>query len=139
VPADLAGYGFEADYVEPDSWETQAGLAALKQRFGIGEALISSYNHPYVYLNRELIAAEGLDQAEVEAAVAEEIVKFEGVALAVSSTALARGQTPGSLEAQEVHRRIHTVDVAPTLSAIVGIKPPSGSRGHVLTEVLASR
>ncbi|MEE4237143.1 MAG: alkaline phosphatase family protein, partial [Anderseniella sp.] len=35
-----------------------------------------------------------------------------------------------------VHRRVETVDVAPTISAYLGIKPPSGSRGRVLGEVL---
>jgi predicted AlkP superfamily pyrophosphatase or phosphodiesterase len=35
-----------------------------------------------------------------------------------------------------VNRRVYTVDIAPTLSAILGIKPPSGSVGTVLDEVL---
>jgi hypothetical protein len=35
-----------------------------------------------------------------------------------------------------VYRRVETVDVAPTISAYLGIKPPSGSRGRVLDEVL---
>jgi predicted AlkP superfamily pyrophosphatase or phosphodiesterase len=197
VPADLDQYGFETDYVAPDTWETQAGFAALKELFGIGEDLISRYEHPYVYLNRELIEAEGLDQARVEAAVAAEIVKFPGVALAVSSTALARGEMPDTplirsvlnnyspkrsgdvfvvfapgwfindfdgltvpathgspwsydtfvpvifaapgVQPRTVHRRIYTVDVAPTLSALLGIKPPSGSRGNVLVEALHNR
>jgi arylsulfatase A-like enzyme len=34
-----------------------------------------------------------------------------------------------------VDRRVHTVDIAATLSAYMGIKPPSGSVGHVLHEV----
>jgi len=194
VPADLDQYGFEADYVDPDSWETEAGFAAMKELFGIGEELITLYEHPYVYLDRELIEAEGLDQARVEAAVAAEIIKFPGVALAVSGTALARGETPDTplmrsvlnnynpkrsgdvfvvfapgwfindfdgltvaathgspwsydtfvpvifaapgVQPQTVTRRIHTIDIAPTLSAILGIKPPSGSRGNVLVEAV---
>ena len=35
-----------------------------------------------------------------------------------------------------IHRRVQTVDVAPTLSAYMGAKPPSGSAGKVLVEVL---
>ena len=42
----------------------------------------------------------------------------------------------GKLPAQRVSRAIETVDVAPTLSAIVGAKPPSGSRSAPLPEVL---
>jgi predicted AlkP superfamily pyrophosphatase or phosphodiesterase len=40
------------------------------------------------------------------------------------------------LEPQTVKRRIHTVDVAITLSNLVGALPPSGAAGEVLLEVL---
>ncbi len=43
---------------------------------------------------------------------------------------------PG-IPSRKVHRRIHTVDVAPTLAAIVGCKPPSGAYGPRLFEVLS--
>ena len=42
----------------------------------------------------------------------------------------------GNLTGQRVYRPIETVDVAPTLSAIVGAKPPSGSRSGPLLEVM---
>ncbi len=42
----------------------------------------------------------------------------------------------GKLTGQRVYRPIETVDVAPTLSAIVGAKPPSGSRSGPLLEVM---
>ena len=41
------------------------------------------------------------------------------------------------LMGQTVDRQVRTVDVAVTLSAYLGIKPPSGSAGEPLTEVLA--
>jgi len=197
APADLQQYGFEANYVDPDSWEKEAGFAALKQRFGIGEQLIRQYAHPYLYLNHEIIAENGLSLGEVEEAVAAELVKFEGVALAVSSTAMAHGEIPDTpllrsvlnnynprrsgdiyvvfrpnwfindfdgltvaathgspwrydtfvpvffagagINPQKVYREIHTIDVAPTLAAVAGTKPPSGTRGKVLVEVLEGR
>jgi phosphopentomutase len=37
---------------------------------------------------------------------------------------------------QQIHRRISTVDVARTLAAYLGIRPPSGSTGTILFEVL---
>ena len=37
---------------------------------------------------------------------------------------------------QRVARSVQTVDVAPTLSLLIGAKPPSGSVGEPLTEVL---
>ena len=147
-----------------------------------------------MYLNRELIAEKGLALGDVEAAVAAELVKFDGIALAVSSSAMASGRLPDTpllrsvlnnyhprrsgdvyvvfnpncfindfdglavavthgspwrydtfvpvifagagLEPRKVFREIHTVDVAPTLAAAVGAKPPSGTRGQVIVEVL---
>ena len=41
------------------------------------------------------------------------------------------------LEAQTVDRPVQTVDIAATLSAFLGVKPPSGSVGIPLTEVSA--
>ncbi len=156
--------------------------------------MITKYFHPYVYLNRKVIAEKGLDQAEVELAVAEELARFDGVALAVSSSALSVGRVPDTplvqsilrnynptrsgdiyvvfqpnrfindfggltvaathgspwrydtyvpiifagmgIPAQRISRRVHTVDVAPTLSLLVGAKPPTGSFGAPLIEVI---
>ena len=41
-----------------------------------------------------------------------------------------------NVKPQTVSRRVHTVDVAMTLSNIVGAKPPSGANGKVLFEVI---
>ena len=43
------------------------------------------------------------------------------------------------IEPQKVYREIHTIDVAPTLAAVAGTKPPSGTRGEVLVEVRQGR
>ena len=130
----------------------------------------------------------------VEKAVVEEMMKLEGVALAISSTALLEGNLPNTpltqsvlrnfnpgrsgdifivhqphcfindfdgltvacthgspwrydtfvpvvfaganLKGQRVYRSIETVDIAPTLSAAVGAKTPSGSRSGPLPEVI---
>jgi hypothetical protein len=169
---------------------------ALKERFGIGEELITTYFHPYIYLNRTLIAEMGLDQAEVERAVAEELTHFDGVALAVSSSALTAGGFPDTpliqsvlrnynpnrsgdiyvvfepnrfindfdglsvasthgspwaydshvpiifagmgIPAQRINRMVHTTAIAPTLSLIVGAKPPTGSTSSPLSEVIGN-
>jgi hypothetical protein len=194
APGYLRELGFEADYVHPDAFDKAGAIARLKTRFGIGGELITTYFHPYVYLNREVIARRGLDQAEVERAVAVELTRFDGVALAVSSSALAAGGVPDTplvravlrnfdparsgdvyvvfepnrfiadfdglrvaathgspwrydtyvpvifagtgVPARRVHRRVHTVSVAPTLSRLVGAKPPTGSFAAPLVEVL---
>ena len=194
APGYLNSLGIDAKYVKPDQWDKDPAIKALKQKFGLGKELIHSYSHPYIYLNREVVRRSGLDQAKVEKAVADALMKFEGVALAVPSTALAEGNLPDTplirsvlrnyspkrsgdifvvfqpnhfinefdglivtsthgspwrydtfvpvvfagshLASQHVYRSIETIEVAPTLAAIVGTNPPSGARGGPLQEVL---
>ncbi len=107
APGALQEYGFDVNYVEPDTWDKAPAFERLKERFGIGEELIETYAHPYVYLNQDLLSEKGLDKAEVEQAVAEELTKFPGVALAVSSQALARGETADSPVFQAVLNNYH--------------------------------
>jgi predicted AlkP superfamily pyrophosphatase or phosphodiesterase len=194
APGALTELGLDADYVDPSRWDRAPAIATLKQRFGVGEELIDQYFHPYLYLNRELIAAKGLDQADIERAVAEVLTDFDGVALAVSSSTLSTGNLPDTpilrsvlnnfnpkrsgdiyvvfephrfindfdglvvacthgspwsydtyvpvifaapgVPPQTVHRRISPLDIAPTLAAVVGAKPPSGAEGNPLPEVV---
>jgi predicted AlkP superfamily pyrophosphatase or phosphodiesterase len=194
APGYLTQLGFDVDYVHPKEWDKAGAIESLKQQFGLGDELITEYYHPYVYLNRKLIREKGLDQAEVENKVAEELTRFDGVALAVPSTSLRSGQVPDTriiksilrnyspkrsgdifvvfepnrivndfegltvatthgspwrydtyvpiifagadIPAQRISRSVETVDIAPTLSLVVGAKPPSGSVGVVLREVL---
>lgn len=197
APGYLKELGFESEYVNPKAWDKAGAIKRLKKRFGIGEELITTYFHPYVYLNRKVIAEKGLGQAEVERAVAAELTRFDGVALAVSSSALSVGRVPDTpliqsilrnynpnrsgdvyvvfepnrfindfgklkvaathgspwrydtfvpvifagygLKPHKVYRRVNTVDVATTLAALLGTKPPSGAAGQVLGEVLGQR
>jgi hypothetical protein len=197
APGYLQQFGFESDYIVPDRFDKTAAIARLKKQFGIGERLIETYYHPYLYLNRRIIREMGLDQGEVELAVCRELMKFEGVNLAVSSSALASGNLPQSpvidsvlknfhpkrsgdiylvfdphrfindfdglvvacthgspwrydtfvpimfagpgISAQQVVRTVHTVGIAPTLSQLLGTKPPSGAMSEPLREVLRAR
>ena len=108
VPGRLHELGIElGGYFDTDALDTTPAIAALKERFGIGEELIEAYNHPYVYLNRDLIREMNLDQAEVENAVADELVKFDGVAAAVSSTALRTAGLPDTLLMRSILRNFH--------------------------------
>ena len=84
----------DAHYFDTRGLDKKPAIAALKRRFGVGEELIEAFFQPYVYLNRELIADKGLDQTQVEAAVAAELVRFDGVAAAVSSSALRGANLP---------------------------------------------
>ena len=40
------------------------------------------------------------------------------------------------LKPKKVYGRVNTVDVATTLAALLGTKPPSGAAGRILTEVV---
>jgi predicted AlkP superfamily pyrophosphatase or phosphodiesterase len=195
APGYLNELGFEADFIDPDAFDKTDAIKRLKVRFGIGEELITTFFEPYLYLNRKVIAEKGLDQAEVELAVAEELTRFDGVALAVSSSALGDGRVPDTpliqsilrnynpsrsgdiyvvfdpnrfindfggltvasthgspwrydsyvpiifagmgIPAQRINRLVHTVDVAPTLSLMVGAKPPTGAFDGPLEEVIS--
>ncbi len=197
APGYLSDLGFEAAYVDPGSFDRTTAIESLKAQFGIGEELITTYFHPYLYLNRELISQRGLDQGTVEAAVADVLTQFDGIALAISSSALREGRTPdfpivqtilrnfspdrsgdiyivfepnrfvndfdgltvasthgspwrydtyvplifvgAGIPAQRVARPVQTVDVAPTLALLIGAKPPSGSVGVPLSEVVQYR
>ena len=195
TPGYLNGLNIPAGYVDPDSWDKDAAIARIKKRFRIDGDLIAAYDHPYVYFSDAVKNNPKIDQEELEAAVVEELTKFHGVSLAVSSAALRQGKLPDTeiyrpvinnfnpkrsgevfivfepnwfindmegltvasthgspwrydtyvpivfagagLAPQTVDRKVQTVDVAVTLSAYMGIKPPSGSAGAVLEEVLA--
>jgi len=91
VPAYLNEFGIEARYVDPGSWDTEPSIQALRAKFGLGDELITTYAHPYVYLNQDAIRDAGLDIGAVSDAVAAELLKFEGISHAVSSRALQTG------------------------------------------------
>ena len=195
VPGHLHERGIDkAHYFDTESLDKTPAIAALKKQFGIGEELIEAYYHPYLYLNQDLIHAKGLDQAEVEKAIAAELLKFDGVAYAVSSSALGTDSLPDTLltrsilrnfhskrsgdiylvfepnvfindfdglivasthgspwrydtyvpimfagaglKAAKVNRAVTPYDIAATLAAYLKVKPPSGTVGTPLLEVL---
>jgi predicted AlkP superfamily pyrophosphatase or phosphodiesterase len=108
VPGYLHDLGIaNAGYFDTGALDTTPAIATLKARFGIGEELIEAYHHPYVYLNRDLIRERGLDQAEVEQAVAAELAKFDGVATAVSSIALRTASLPDTLLMRAILSNFH--------------------------------
>ena len=197
APEYMASFGMDVGRLMPSEMDLNPLVDALKERFGIAQELIELYYHPYIYLNREVIREKGLDRAEVERALAAELMKFDGIAAAVPSSDLLRGDLPDTpliqqirrnfhpkrsgdiylvqepywflytdesiplctihgspwrydtyvpiifagmnVPAQRISRRVHPVDIAATLSAYLGVKPPSGLAGTPLAEVLPTR
>ncbi len=187
APEYMASLGMDVNRLTPSTYDATPALEALKK-------LIKMYKHPYVYLDYNVIREKGLDRAEVERALAEELMKFDGIALAVSSSDLRSGRLPeasmiqqirrnfhpkrsgdiylvqepywflysdesiplctihgspwrydtyvpiifagAGVPAQQINRLVHPVDIAATLSACVGSKPPSAAAGEPLLEVL---
>jgi len=193
TPGYLNSMNIPAGYIDPDSWDKQAAIERVKQQFNIGGKLVEKYSHPYLYLSPEVLSDTSINRQELEKAVVQELSKFPGISLAVSSTALQEGDLPdtylyravlknfnakrsgdiyivfepnwfindfGKLKVASTHgspwrydtfvpivfagmelkparvsRKVYTVDIAPTLAAFVGVKPPSGSVGQVLSEI----
>jgi len=107
APEYMAERGMAVDRLVPSKFDVEPGIAALKKRFGIGKELVKMYAHPYIYLNHQLIRKQGLDIGEVERAVAEEIMKFDGIALAISSTDIKNGQLPEAPVIENIRRNFH--------------------------------
>ncbi len=194
APEYMAGLGMDVNRLTPSTYDAAPAVEALKKKFGIGKELIKMYKHPYIYLDHQIIRENDLDLAEVENALARELMKFDGIALAVSSSAIRAGRLPESpviqqvlrnfhpkrsgdiylvqepywflysdestplctihgspwrydthvpimfagadVPAQRIARPVHPVDIAATLAAYMGLKPPSAARGEPLFEIL---
>ena len=193
TPGYLNSLNIPAGYIQPDEWDKDAAINRLKERFKIKGKILEKYEHPYLYLSKEVINNGEIDQQALEAAVVKELSAFSGISLAVSSKALQQGNLPDTpfyrsvfnnfnpkrsgdiylvpepnwfnnefdglkvasthgspwnydtyvpivfagagLNAKMVTRKVYTVDVAPSLSAYVGAKQPSGTAGEILAEL----
>jgi len=200
APEYMATLGLSTGRFAFDWFKTEGPLTeALQKKFGRDD-LISGHSHPYLYLNLEAISSAGLNLADVERFVADELMKIPGIAYALTRSDLLAGRITESpiqnqirrsfhptrsgnihmvpeqywflhsteeaekmgigsiaaihgspwaydtyvpiffagngVPAQIIGRRVAPTDIAATLAAYLGIKPPSGSVGSVLTEVL---
>jgi predicted AlkP superfamily pyrophosphatase or phosphodiesterase len=91
APGYLNSLGIPAGYVNPDSWDKAAAIERIKSAFGITGELFEPYSHPYLYFSADVKNNSDIDMEALESAVADELARFKGVSLAVSSTALRRG------------------------------------------------
>jgi predicted AlkP superfamily pyrophosphatase or phosphodiesterase len=93
--------------------------AALQVKFNTDAKLVLAFKKPGIYLDLDAINALSLDIAEVEQALAVQIMQIPGFSLALTKTDILTG-------------RVAPRDVAPTISAYLGISPPSGAVGNPL-------
>ncbi len=106
-PGYLKTLGIEAGTFNFDRTDTEPGFVRLQADFGASKDLIENFSNPYLYLDRAVIAERGLDIAKVEAAVAEELEKLPGIAQAISSSALRRGEVTGGSVTDKVLANFH--------------------------------
>jgi predicted AlkP superfamily pyrophosphatase or phosphodiesterase len=107
TPGYLNKLGIPAGYVDPGTWDRETAISRIKSRFRIKGDLIEAYDHPYLYFSADVKNNPKIDQVELEAAVVAELMKFPGVSLAVSSSALRRGGLPDNELYQAVVRNFH--------------------------------
>jgi predicted AlkP superfamily pyrophosphatase or phosphodiesterase len=94
APGYLAKLGIEAKWIAPLKWNKKPSLERLKKKFGVGQDLIEAFFPPYLYLNHTIIKEKGLNLAEVQKAVAKEIMDIDGIALTVTSTEMKNNSLP---------------------------------------------
>ena len=91
APGYLQQLDQDADYVDADLFKADVLNAALKKVLGVNVDLVNTYYHPYVYLDRSVVARAGLDLAETQRALAREIMKNPEVAYAYAGNDISRG------------------------------------------------
>jgi len=196
APEHMQDLGFEVGRLTSETIVKGTIRSALEDRLGVPGEVIRLYEHPYVYLNEEEIGKTEYSVAEVEAAVADAIIRIPGMIGAVTRTDLLKGSfaptavnmtilnnfhikrsghvhviadqfwyfyyemdtteeiaaihcSPWTYDtyvplffagydipAQRIARPVTPYDIAATISTILEIKPPSGSVGIPLVEVL---
>ena len=107
TPGYLNSLNIPAGYVDPEAWDRDAAIERIKSRFNIDGELIAAYDQPYLYFADEVRNDPGIDQRALESAVASELMRFQGVSMAVSSNALRSGDLPANDVIDSVVRNFH--------------------------------
>ena len=196
APEYMQSLGFEVGRLTSETIIKGTIKNALESRLGVSGDVIRLYEHPYLYLNEEEISKTKYSVAEIETAVAEEIIRIPGMIGALTRTDLIKGSfapTPVNIKisnnfhlkrsghvhviadqfwyfyyemettthiaaihcspwtydtyvplffagygipSQQIARPVTPYDIAATIANLLEIKPPSGSVGIPLVEVL---
>ncbi|MFG0285358.1 MAG: alkaline phosphatase family protein [Phycisphaerales bacterium JB039] len=107
APAQLNEFGIDARVFEPDRLDKEQAIEAVKAKYGIAEELISEVDHPYVYLNHDILREHDLDADEVSRTIASVLTTFDGVAYAVPSIDLVEGKTPDTRLYRQILRNFN--------------------------------
>ncbi|EXJ12636.1 alkaline phosphatase family protein [Imhoffiella purpurea] len=94
APAQLNQFGIDARIFDPDTLDKEEAIETVKAKYGIAQGLISGFDHPYIYLNHDVLREHELDADEVSRTIASVLTRFDGVAYAVPSIDLVEGKMP---------------------------------------------
>ncbi len=107
APEQMAEIGLDVHRLSPERVKTDNVEERLQREFGVGKELIQIYSHPYIYLNRSLIEEKKLEQVDVERVVAEEVMTIPGIAAAISSSQLQKGDYINPVLSSHVKNNYH--------------------------------
>lgn len=107
APAQLNEFGIDARVFEPDKLDKEEAIETLKAQYGIAEELILGFNHPYVYLNHEILRERQLDADEVSRTIASVLTTLEGIAYAVPNIDLVEGKMPDTRLYRQILRNFN--------------------------------
>ena len=96
APGYLQTLNQDATYVDPELFTADALNTRLKKVLGIDDDLVQTYFHPYVYLDRDKVAATGLDLATTQRALAQVLLQSPTVAYAYPASDITAGTVQDS-------------------------------------------
>jgi len=96
VPGYLRSLGDDVEHVDRENFDTAALNRELREAMGLNIDLVKTFFTPYIYLDQELIAAEGLDLAETQRKVAEIVKRNPAVFSAYAAEDIEAGHLPES-------------------------------------------
>ena len=118
APEYMATLGLSTGRFAFDWFKTEGPLtAAMQKKFGRDD-LVAGHSHPYLYLNLDAIASAGLDVADVEHFLADELIKIPGIAYAQTRSDLMAGRITESPVQNQIRRSFH-----PTRSGNIHMVP----------------
>jgi predicted AlkP superfamily pyrophosphatase or phosphodiesterase len=107
APAQLNEFGIDARVFEPDKLDKEEAIETVKAKYGIAQELIARFEHPYAYLNHDVLRERGLDADEVSRTIASVLTTFDGVAYAVPSIDLIEGKMPDTRLYRQILRNFN--------------------------------
>jgi predicted AlkP superfamily pyrophosphatase or phosphodiesterase len=108
IPEHMKQLGFDAGRHQAKQFMAQVNQALQKQ-FGIDRNLALAFYKPGIFLDLPVMESLGLDPAEVERAVAAEMMKVPGIAMAFSRSDLLSGNIPDTPAARGIAAATHPV------------------------------